>query len=205
MSGTGTHHHVDSLRTRQAGFDNAESDRMSAWFNPQLRPVDLLLMAAACLGAASYAKQTLTHHDYQPNESPAAHFPVVVRHAEQGKPVMKVVLWNQLDDYRREPAFTLDPPAGPLDAAKPRRERAGASVTGNVVSEGAAKRVTLSDDDGNNVYGSVYRVSNGRLTPVRHEFHNQGVLFYMLGAGVAGALVMGVLITLLRLVLKRRA
>jgi len=124
-------------------------------------------------------------------ESPAAHFPVVVQHAEQGKPVLKVVFWSQLDDYRREPAFILDLPAGPLDAAKPRRERKGASVTGNAVSESAATRVTASDDDGNYVYASEYLVSKGRLTPIRHAFHNPGVPFYMLRAGVPGALVMG--------------
>ena len=178
---------------------------MGALFKVELGPVDLVLMAAACLGAGSYAKQVLTYHDYRPNESPAAHFPVVVQHAEQGKPVMKVVFWSQLDDYRREPAFTLDLPAGLVDAAKPRRERKGASVTGNAVSEGAATRVTVSDDDGNNVYASEYLVSKGRLTPIRHEVHNPGVLFYMLGAGVAGALVTGVLVALLRGVLKRRA
>ena len=160
-------------------------------------------MAAACLGAGSYVKQALTYHDYRPNEPPAAHFPVAVQYSQRGTPIMQVVRWNQVDDYRSEPAFTLDLPVGPLDAAQPIRP--GASVTGSVVAEGSAKRVTLSQDDGNNLYSSVYRVSNGRLTPVRHEFHNQGVLFYMLVAGVAGALVMGVLIALLRRVLKRRA
>ena len=178
---------------------------MRALFKAELKPVDLLLMVVACFGAGFLARQALTFHDYQPGEEPAAHFPVVVQHTEQGKAVMKVVFWNQFDDYRSEPAFTLDLPAGPLDAAKPRRERKGASVTGNVVSEGAAKRVTPIDDDGSNVYSSEYRVSNGRLTPVRHEVRNPGVLFYMLGAGVAGTLVMGVLIALLRRALKQRA
>ncbi len=178
---------------------------MNALFKAELRPVDLLLMVVACVGAAAFTWQVLTFHEYQSNESPVSYFPVVVQHAQQGKPVMKVVLWNRVDDYRGEPGFTLDLPAGPLDAAKPRRERAGASVTGKVVPEGAAMHVILSDDDGNNVFASEYRVSNGRLTPLRHEVHNQGVVFWMLCAGVAGALVMGVLMPLLRRALKRRA
>ncbi len=178
---------------------------MNALFKAELRPVDLLLMIVACAGAAALTWQVMTFHEYQSNEPPAAYFPVVVRHLQQGKPVMKVVLWSRVDDYRGEPGFTLDLPAGPLDAAKPRRERAGASVNGKVVPEGTAMRVTVSDDDGNNVFTSEYRVSNGRLTPLRHEVHNQGVVFWMLCAGVAGALAMGMLMPLLRRALKRQA
>ena len=178
---------------------------MDALFKAELRPVDLLLMVVACVGAAAFTWQVLTFHDYQPDEPPAAYFPVVVQHLQQGKPVMKVVFWNRVDDYRGEPGFTLDLPAGPLDAAKSRRERAGGSVTGKVVPEGAAMRVTLSNDDGSDVFASEYRVSNGRLTPLRHEVRHMGVVFWMLCAGVAGALVMGVLMPLLRRALKRRA
>lgn len=47
---------------------------MDALFKAELRPVDLLLMVVACVGAAAFTWQVLTFHDYQPDEPPAANF-----------------------------------------------------------------------------------------------------------------------------------
>ena len=47
---------------------------MDALFKAELRPVDLLLMVVACVGAAAFTWQALTFRDYQPDEPPAANF-----------------------------------------------------------------------------------------------------------------------------------
>jgi hypothetical protein len=109
---------------------------MNALFKAELRPVDLLLMVVACVGAAVFTWQVLTFHDYQPDEPPAAYFPVVVQHLQQGKPVMKVVPWNRVADYRGEPGFTLDLPAGPLDAVCRGCRRAGDGCAHALASPG---------------------------------------------------------------------